>query len=431
MTDDRVTRGRRVLGQRRLCGYLAGIVGLMVGVAAPIADAASGGAGVSRHAGAGSQAHPAKPTNVPVSGSAALAARGMWIWYVSQSNGGNISSVVARAHRYGIKTLMIKSGDGVNVWSQFSSSLISTLHANGLRVCAWQYVYGNSPATEAHVGATAVSHGADCLLIDAEGEYEGKYVQAQRYITTLRKLIGPRFAVALAGFPYIDYHPGFPYSVFLGPGGAQYNVPQMYWFDIGTSVDAVYAHTYTFNRVYQRPIYPLGELTGPPSTSDIVRFRQLSLAYGAGGVSWWDWQEAGNTWRAMSEPIGSLANFTPITRFAQLGHGAVGDMVVWAQEHLVAAGQKVKVDGNFGSGTLSAVRRFQSANGLSASGLIDTTTWRLLLRYTPAPVHWTMHSKRLAAAASASGGTPVPLNASVPAVRNEIAGPGGIARGRH
>jgi hypothetical protein len=77
------------------------------------------------------------------------------------------------------------------------------------------------------------------------------------------------------------------------------------------------------------------------------------------------------------------------------------------------------------------VRRFQSANGLSASGLIGTTTWRLLLRYAPAPVHWTMHSKRLAAAASASGGTPVPLNASVPAVRNEIAGPGGIARGRH
>ena len=78
-------------------------------------------------------------------------------------------------------------------------------------------------------------------MIDAEGEYEGKYVSAQTYIQGLRHLIGSRFPVALAGLPYVDYHPAFPYSVFLGPGGAKYNAPQMYWTDIGTSVDRVYA----------------------------------------------------------------------------------------------------------------------------------------------------------------------------------------------
>ena len=46
-------------------------------------------------------------------------------------------------------------------------------------MCAWQYVYGNHPIAEAEVGAEAVHDGADCLVIDAEGEYEGKYVQAQ------------------------------------------------------------------------------------------------------------------------------------------------------------------------------------------------------------------------------------------------------------
>ena len=119
-------------------------------------------------------------------------------------------------------------------------------------------------------------------------QVEGKYVQAQRYVTTLRRLIGTGFPVALAGFPYMDYHPGFPYSVFLGPGGAQYNVPQMYWKDIGTSVDAVYAHTYVFNRLYGRAIYPLGQSYNSPSTRDVVRFRELSLAYGAQGLSWWE-----------------------------------------------------------------------------------------------------------------------------------------------
>ena len=78
-------------------------------------------------------------------------------------------------------------------------------------------------------------------------------------MTQLRTLIGANFPVALAGFPYVDYHPAFPYSVFLGPGGAQFNTPQMYWLDIGTSVDAVYAHTLSFNRVYGRTIIPLGQ----------------------------------------------------------------------------------------------------------------------------------------------------------------------------
>ncbi|MGH2886887.1 MAG: hypothetical protein ACRDPA_30045, partial [Solirubrobacteraceae bacterium] len=158
-----------------------------------------------------------------------LAGRGMWIWYVSRSSGGTVSGILATARKYGVSTVMVKSSDGRTMWSQFNSSLVSSLHAGGLRVCAWQYLYGNFPKQEAQVGAEAVHDGADCLVLDAESEYEGKYVAAQTYMTDLRKLVGQSYPVALAGFPYIDYHPGFPYSVFLGPGGAQYNSPQMYW----------------------------------------------------------------------------------------------------------------------------------------------------------------------------------------------------------
>ena len=201
-------------------------------------------------------------------------------------------------------------------------------------MCAWQYVYGNHPIAEAHVGAEAVQDGADCLMIDAESEYEGKYVQAQSYITQLRKLIGPSYPVALAGFPYVDYHPGFPYSVFLGPGGAQYNAPQMYWMDIGTSVNAVYAHTYAYNRVYQRQIDPLGQVWQNPPPGQIIRFRQLSRTYGAAGVSWWDWQQASPSgWGSISVGAGNLVGVTPTTATPILKLGSVGDLVVWAQEH--------------------------------------------------------------------------------------------------
>ena len=83
----------------------------------------------------------------------------------------------------------------------------------------------------------------------------------------------------------------FPYSVFLGPNGAQFNAPQMYWKDIGNSVDTAYANTYISNRVYGRPIYPLGQTYSHPSNAELVRFREEAVDYGATGLSWWDWQE--------------------------------------------------------------------------------------------------------------------------------------------
>ena len=85
--------------------------------------------------------------------------------------------------------MYIKSGDGTGYWSQFSRSLVSKLHSAGLYVCAWQYIYPGSASAEGAVGATAVHNGADCLMIDAEGDWEGgHYVEAQTYIRKLRSL---------------------------------------------------------------------------------------------------------------------------------------------------------------------------------------------------------------------------------------------------
>ena len=47
----------------------------------------------------------------------------MWIWYLSQSNGGNVASIVAQAHAAGVSTVFVKSSDGsTNYWSQFSAA---------------------------------------------------------------------------------------------------------------------------------------------------------------------------------------------------------------------------------------------------------------------------------------------------------------------
>jgi Putative peptidoglycan binding domain len=414
MAPTRETRGRRAQGHRWLRSATCALVALVAAVwsAAPAARAAA-----------------LHTTGNP------LARRSMWIWELGSSAGGNVSQLITSAHQYGVGTLIVKSSDGTSFWSsQFTPSLVSELHAGGLRVCAWQYVYGNHPITEAYAGAQAVRDGADCLIIDAESEYQGKYVAAQSYIRRLRALIGYRYVLALAGFPYIDYHPAFPYSVFLGPGGAQVNVPQMYWRAIGTTTDSVFAHTYAYNRIYQRPIFPLGQLYGSPPADQIIRFRQLSRAYGGGGVSWWDWQVATpQTWRAVSRPAGALAGYATYRELGPISRGATGDLVVWAQEHLISAGYALGVDGGFGAQTQQAVEAFQTAHGLSPDGVIGTATWDALLQYRIARITWsTRHGSRqdatmhpaLARAGAAQVAT-VPKSARRRAKRDEIAGAGG------
>jgi peptidoglycan hydrolase-like protein with peptidoglycan-binding domain len=315
----------------------------------------------------------------------------MWIWYVSQSDGGDVASIVAQAHASSVSTVFVKSSDGsTNYWSQFSPELVQQLHAAGLHVCAWQYVYGTSPAGEANLGAKAVATGADCLVIDAEAEYEGRYGSAQTYIADLRAKIGPSYPLGLASFPYVYYHTSFPYSVFLGPNGAQFNAPQMYWKDIGTSVDTVYANTYIANRIYGHAIYPLGQTYNHPSGAELVRFREEALDYGASGISWWDWQETpASGWSALAVPLSPLTSVTPNPGYTELAQGSRGDPVLWMQEHLAGAIAGQATSGIFDASTATNLEQFQSAHGIAPSGKTEAATWQALLAVPPVAVNWT------------------------------------------
>jgi hypothetical protein len=334
---------------------------------------------------------PATPIATVAAGGTAFEGQGMWIWYLSQSDGGSIAAIAARAHAAGVTTLYIKSSDGSsNYWSQFSPQLVAELHANGLKACAWQYVYGSNPAGEASLGAQAVANGADCLVIDAEAEYEGHYAAAQTYVADLRARVGPAYPVGLASFPYVSYHPSFPYSVFLGPGGAQYNAPQMYWKAIGASVDTVYANTYIANRVYGRPIFPLGQTYEGVSSAQLLRFREEAVDYGATGVSFWDWQETqASGWTTLAAPLAPLTSVTPNSEYPNLGKGAKGDPALWMQEHLASAMPAQETTGSFDAQTAENLTAFQAAHGILPSGRTDAATWGALLALPPVAVNWT------------------------------------------
>src|SRR3954463_2803290 len=336
---------------------------------------------------------PAPVVRLPVQGTGgrlpdAFRGDGMWIWELNKSAGGNPIGIGLQARAAGLRTVFVKSSDGDTPWAPFSPALVQSLHAQGLRACAWQFVYGRDPAGEAAQGARAVATGADCLVIDAETSYEGKYAQAQQYIGALRAAIGPAFPVGLTSFPYVDFHPRLPYSVFLAPGAAQANLPQVYWKAIGGSVDAVSAKTWAHNRIYGAPIAPLGQTYQSPAPAELQRFRQVWASYGVGGLSWWSWQASPESaWATLAAPAPApVALADP--GWPVLDLKTKGDEVIWLQEHLAAFAPTLPVNGTFGPQTAQALAEFQASRGLPATGETDPATWQAILSLPLTPVDW-------------------------------------------
>jgi peptidoglycan hydrolase-like protein with peptidoglycan-binding domain len=346
---------------------------------------------------------PPPPPTEPSPSGTVFDGSGMWIWYVGKSDGGDLDAIAARANAQGVKTVFIKSGDGATYWSQFSPLVVGGLKQRGLNVCAWQFVYGKVPTDEADAGARAVQSGAQCLVIDAESDYEGRYAAAKTYMTRLRSQIPPSFPVALTSFPYVDYHPGLPYSVFFA-NGADFNLPQVYWKDIGTSVDTAMQHTYVHNKIYGKPIFPLGQSYADPPPDQMMRFRQLAALYGSSGLSWWSWQASTDRgWQAIGAPIQPLTDTQPSQDWPLLKKGSKGDETLWMQQHLAAGDPTTPTSGTFDAATDTALRNFQAQHAFAVTGTTDAATWQALLALAPT------------AAKSAS-----PRSASAAAVKREI-----------
>ena len=345
-----------------------------------------------------------------------------WVWYVSAS-GGSAERLARQADRRGLDAVYVKSGDGGSAWSQFDRGLVRAAHHRGLDVCAWQFVYGADPKREARVGAKSEALGADCLIIDAESDYEGRYAAADTYVRSLRRRVGGGFPLALSSFPYVDYHPAFPYSVFLGPGGADANLPQLYWYAIGDPVAAAFRHTYAFNNPYDRRIFPVGQTWMNPPRGQILDFRRLAAGYGSSGVSWWSWQETKRRmWPRLSGRLrGTPPGPRPRHEFAVVEAGSRGDLVVWAQELLRGARLHVPVSGRFGAKTKRAVRALQRRHDLEVTGAVDGATWRVLLGREPEAVAWSRRGNPSGLRPAA--GRPAPPTAALPPIADEIPPP--------
>ncbi|MFL5839861.1 MAG: peptidoglycan-binding protein, partial [Thermoleophilaceae bacterium] len=363
---------------------------------------------------------PPPPVATPQASGTAFDSSGMWIWYLDKSDGGDLDAITARANAAGVKTVFIKSGDGATYWSQFSPLVVGGLKQRGLNVCAWQFVYGKVPEDEADIGSRAVQSGAQCLVIDAESDYEGRYASAQTYMQRLHSQLPASFPVGLTSFPYVDFHPGLPYSVFFA-NGADFNLPQVYWKDIGTNPDTAMQHTYVHNRIYGKPIFPLGQSYDDPPPADMERFRGLAQVYGSSGSSWWSWQASSDRgWKAIGSQLQPLTDYAPSQDYPLLKKGSKGDEALWLQEHLASAEPSTPTSGIFDAATDAALRDFQTQRALPVTGTTDAATWQAVLALTAVPVTWTAANKPAFTSRSGRRVAKAPRSARLPARKREI-----------
>ncbi|MBM3634278.1 MAG: peptidoglycan-binding protein [Actinobacteria bacterium] len=310
---------------------------------------------------------------------------GMWIWYVSRSEK-SLQDIIDRARTYGVRTVHIKSGDGTSYWSQFDRA-VGPLKAAGLRVCAWQYVRGRKPVAEAAVAARAVRAGADCFLVDAEIEFERlpqRYLRATRYMRALRAQVGTAYPIGLTTFPYVDLHGRFPYTAFLnGPNGAQFTMPQVYWKAFRVSPAVAVERTMRWNRIYGKPIALLGSTYMRESAATIRQFRCAAQAAGAGGESWWAWQNTrAGQWPWLASPLTCQAPLAKptATRYPVMGMRARGDAVRRLQQLLRGQGISLPVDGFLGATTRDALATYRAQRGLAGGPGTDDAVWADLIQ---------------------------------------------------
>src|SRR5690242_2747112 len=95
---------------RRRRGALA-LLAVLAGSAATSAPA-----GAAATTGGAAQVEAPPPESGATLGNTAFDRQGMWIWYVSHSEGGSVGAIVARAKRYDIGTVYVKAADGAGAW---------------------------------------------------------------------------------------------------------------------------------------------------------------------------------------------------------------------------------------------------------------------------------------------------------------------------
>jgi hypothetical protein len=278
-----------------------------------------------------------------------ITGKGMYLWQLWSSHGGgrNLDAIIARLQSAGVGWIVIKMADGNSNYNSPDHSLynwavanygsmdsvVSVFHSNGIKLLAFQYVYGIPRRWSYSITETDAANmildvkGIDGLLIDAEIQYDtlsNRDAAAQAYCDSIRAH-HPEGFVGLTAWARIVGHATFPWVAFLSR--VEVNMPQTYWAARPTtpqnelSIMSTQFTTYTNIWISQgdsaadKPIMPIGQgeyfgYSNDVMPGDITSFCDLSQAqYIYPGVSLWEynqiahayvWDEYAAAWQTTS-----------------------------------------------------------------------------------------------------------------------------------
>jgi len=309
--------------------------------------------------------------------------KGMWLYQLSMSEGGNATKVVNKAKALGLTHLYTRLGSSKKgFYAQDElNKLLPVAHAAGIKVIGWDFVYLNDPIADAVRSKAEIDyvtpdgHKIDAFSADIESPQEGVNLTAEGaalYGAKLRELVGPSYPL-IATVPRPSPKKSFPFAEVTAAFDAI--APMVYWQNRDPATDVAGAIDYLAQ--FNKPIMPIGQAYnggpegGPdrdPPKEQLVAFMNVAHAKGAVAVSFWVWNHA--------TPEQFAAIDQAIAWELPIGRAANGAAAVFLQRVLNLLGQPVIPDGTLGPATQTAIANVQRAFGLPATGKLDAATAR-------------------------------------------------------
>jgi len=234
-----------------------------------------------------------------------LFGKGFFTWKLPRCEEGDPDAIVATAKAANLTHLVVKVADGTvpyyGTWgdpTDWVTPLVQKLHAEGLMVWGWHYIYGANPVGEANLSIKRIQQlELDGLAIDAEKEYKepGKAEAAKRYMTQLRNTLGNEYPLALSSYRFPSLHPQIPWREFLQK--CTINMPQVYWMGAHNPGAQLERCVKEFQAMSpNRPIIPTGlaciEHGFQPSPEEEQEFLETAEALNLSAVNYWMWDHA-------------------------------------------------------------------------------------------------------------------------------------------
>jgi len=309
--------------------------------------------------------------------------KGMWLYQLSMSEGGDATKVVNKAKALGLTHLYTRLGSSKKGFyaQEELNKLLPVAHAAGIKVIGWDFVYLTDPIADAVRSKAEIDyvtpdgHKIDAFSADIESVQEGVNLTAEGaavYGAKLRELVGPSYPL-IATVPRPSPKKSFPFAEVTAAFDAI--APMVYWQNRDPATDVAGAIDYLAQ--FNKPIMPIGQAYnggpegGPdrdPPKEQLVAFMNTAHAKGAVAVSFWVWNHA--------TPEQFAAIDQAHTWELPIGRAATGAAAVFLQRVLNLLGQSVTPDGTFGPATQTAIANVQRAFGLPATGKLDAVTAR-------------------------------------------------------